>query len=292
MKKLAAAFLAAVFVLAACGDDGSSSSSEAPTPGGSTHRTAVQSSEVQFAGVADGATTVTMETSSGTIRFVLYPEYAPLAVENFCTLAQQGYYDGTGFHRIVNDFIIQGGDGTGTGGESIWGIPFHTERSNYLRHYSGALCMAAADGESDTHLSQFYIVATPAATLDETLLQQLLDAGWRQAAVDAYAQAGGAPHLDNVDTVFGQVIEGMDIVDKIAATSLDDTGAPRRLTTITSVTVNNYPPTARAAEQPAADAFVASPMPEDLSVAQDAANADAQDDAADSSLAWSDSSDA
>ena len=75
---------------------------------------------------ADGEITATINTTLGTIKVKLFPEEAPKAVENFVTHAKNGYYDGIIFHRVIKDFMIQGGDpnGTGMGGESIWGRPF------------------------------------------------------------------------------------------------------------------------------------------------------------------------
>ncbi len=88
--------------------------------------------------------TATIHTSKGDINVVLYDTYAPLAVENFIELSESGYYDNVTFHRVIDDFVIQGGDptGTGMGGESIYGEDFDNEVSPYLKHFSGALCMA------------------------------------------------------------------------------------------------------------------------------------------------------
>lgn len=235
-------FLAGMLLLSGCRQQ-ASPSSEATLVGGSLKRSAVSSTELQFTTPSPEDVFVTLTTDKGSIRLVLYPQYAPLAVENFCTLATQGYYDGTTFHRIVKDFVAQGGDASGTGlsGQSAWGTPFATERSEFLHHYSGALCMAAADGQPDTHLSQFYIVATPQDALDEAALAKVAAAGARDAVVDAYRQAGGAPYLDNTDTVFGQVVDGMDVVDRIAAAAVEEDGTtPKSPVVVQSVTVENY----------------------------------------------------
>lgn len=248
MRKLVATLLVAVFMLGGCGKpqitSGDSSQLQG-TVGGSTRRNLIQSSELQFQAPGPGDVKVTMQTSKGEIQMVLYPQYAPLAVENFCTLASQGYYDQTEFHRIVKDFIIQGGDKdkTGLSGTSAWGTPFQTERSEFLRHYSGALCMAGADGQPDTHLSQFYIMATPQNALDEAALQQLQNAGLRQEVIETYRQAGGAPYLDFTDTVFGQVVEGMDIVDMIANGAVaEESQRPKSPVVIQSIQIENYQP--------------------------------------------------
>ena len=232
-------------LLAGCGRQDAASTSQPSLVGGSTKRGAVYSQQLQFAPPAATDVFVTVKTDKGDVRFVLYPQYAPLAVENFCTLASQGYYDGTAFHRVVADFLVQGGDATGTGrtGSSAWGVPFGVERSAFLHHYSGALCMAAGQGEGNTNLSQFYIVATPQNALDEAALAALLAAGVRQEVVEAYGQAGGAPYLDNTDTVFGQVVEGMDIVDRIASAAVGEDGTtPAVPAVVEGVIVENYTP--------------------------------------------------
>ena len=109
----------------------------------------------------------TIKTNHGEIVIQLFPEQAPKTVENFVGLAKKGYYDGVIFHRVINDFMIQGGDptGTGMGGESIWGAPFEDEFSNELFNIRGALSMANAGPA--TNGSQFFIVQNqnvPAAT--------------------------------------------------------------------------------------------------------------------------------
>ena len=88
-----------------------------------------------------GETVAVIKTEMGDIKLRLFPEEAPKAVENFTTHAKNGYYNGLKFHRVINDFMIQGGDpvGNGTGGESIWGRPFQDEFSINRRNYRGAL---------------------------------------------------------------------------------------------------------------------------------------------------------
>ncbi len=174
-----------------------------------------------------------MKTTMGTISFALFPEQAPKAVENFSTLAKQGYYNGITFHRVIPDFMIQGGDptGTGAGGESIWGQAFEDEFSDRLFNLKGALSMANAG--PNTNGSQFFVVSNE--HLNPQMKVQLPQAGYPQAVIDAYAQ-GGTPWLDGHHTVFGQVLEGMDVV---AAISKVKTAAdkPKVPVTIESITI-------------------------------------------------------
>jgi len=122
------------------------------------------------------------DTDRGLIRVELAADKAPLTVANFVNLAQRGYYDGLKFHRVINDFMVQGGcpQGTGTGGP---GYKFEDEANNGLRHERGVLSMANAG--PNTNGSQFFITHVPC--------------GW----------------LDGKHTVFGKVLEGLDVVDSI-----------------------------------------------------------------------------
>lgn len=158
---------------------------------------------------------INIKTTMGDIKIKLFPEKAPKTVENFLTHIKNGYYNGIIFHRVIPDFMIQCGDptGTGMGGESIWGKPFKDEFSPHLHNYRGALSMANAG--PNTNGSQFFIVQ--ASGCDESMIEQIKRAGWDTEIVDKYAELGGTPWLDNHHTVFGQVTDGMDIVDKIAA---------------------------------------------------------------------------
>lgn len=187
----------------------------------------------QLEGVKEGDTIATIHTNKGDIKVWFFPEYAPKAVENFTTHAKEGYYDGTPFHRVMEGFMIQGGDpeGTGMGGESIWGEPFEVEPSFALRHFRGALCMAKSSQPVSIG-SQFYIVQNNGLSDDEkSQLEQLkaqadtpfyedLTVGqtyWPESVIDEYIEHGGTPALDMQYTVFGQVYEGMDVVDAIAS---------------------------------------------------------------------------
>ena len=155
----------------------------------------------------------TIKTNYGDIKVQLFPEQAPKSVENFVGLAKKGYYDGIIFHRVIPDFMIQGGDptGTGMGGESIYGQQFEDEFSPEVFNMRGALSMANAG--PNTNGSQFFIVQNK--TLDPRMVDQLKQANYPEEVVTAYGN-GGTPWLDFRHTVFGAVSDGMDIVDTIA----------------------------------------------------------------------------
>lgn len=170
-------------------------------------------------------TVVEIKTTAGTMKVKLFKKYAPLAVKNFVKHAQQGYYNNTTFHRVINDFMVQGGDptGTGSGGSSIWkdknskidsGSGFKNEISASLYNIRGALSMANAG--ADTNGSQFFINQN-----HEDVSAQIKESDYPDKIVKAYAK-GGNPSLDGNYTVFGQVIDGMDVVDKIADAEVKD----------------------------------------------------------------------
>ena len=156
---------------------------------------------------------VTVHTNQGDFTLELFPEVAPKTVENFVTHAKNGYYDGVIFHRVIEDFMIQGGDptGTGMGGESIYGRTFEDEFSREAFNLYGTLSMANAG--PNTNGSQFFIVT--AKQVPAQMLKQLKDGGWPEEIVEEYAKVGGTPWLDHRHTVFGRVVEGMDVVLKI-----------------------------------------------------------------------------
>jgi cyclophilin family peptidyl-prolyl cis-trans isomerase len=144
----------------------------------------------------------TLHTSEGSIELELYPDAAPKTVENFERLSREGFYDGVIFHRVIPDFMIQGGDptGTGTGGP---GYEFEDE-FNQHRVVRGALAMANAG--PNTNGSQFFIVTAEAT-----------------------------PWLDGKHTVFGRVTSGMDVVDRISQVERDANDRPRKPVTIERV---------------------------------------------------------
>ena len=149
-----------------------------------------------------------MKTSMGTITLRFFTKQAPLAVANFKGLAAKGYYDGITFHRVMDNFMIQGGDPTGTGysGDSLWGGKFQDEFSPSLRFdHPGILAMA--NSGPGTNGSQFFITQVP------TL------------------------HLNDKHTIFGEVIEGMDVVNAIAKVRTDDKNKPMQPVVIESITI-------------------------------------------------------
>ena len=156
---------------------------------------------------------VTVHTNLGDFTLELFPEVAPKTAENFVTHAKNGYYNGVIFHRVIEDFMIQGGDptGTGMGGESIYGRTFEDEFSREAFNLYGTLSMANAG--PNTNGSQFFIVT--AKQVPAQMLKQLKDGGWPEEIVEEYAKVGGTPWLDHRHTVFGRVVEGMDVVLKI-----------------------------------------------------------------------------
>ena len=176
-------------------------------------------------------TVAVIKTNLGDIKVKFFPEHAPKAVENFITHAKNGYYNGIIFHRVIKDFMIQGGDpqGTGMGGESIWGRSFEDEFDPALHNIRGALSMANAG--PGTNGSQFFIVQ--AASCPEQMLAQMADLedrGFPRECAEDYKALGGTPWLDYRHTVFGQVYEGMDVVDAIADVAVD--GSDRPLTDV------------------------------------------------------------
>lgn len=155
----------------------------------------------------------TFKTNKGDFAIKLFPKQAPKTVENFLGLVAKNYYDGIIFHRVIKDFMIQGGDptGTGMGGQSLWGAPFEDEFSNELFNIRGALSMANAGPA--TNGSQFFIVQNQ--NMPAQMEEQMVAAGYPKEIIEAYQQ-GGTPWLDHRHTVFGQVVSGMEIVDEIA----------------------------------------------------------------------------
>ncbi len=172
-----------------------------------------------------GEDIVVMETNKGTIKIRLFPEQAPKTVENFVGLAEKGYYDGLTFHRVIPNFMIQGGDpaGNGTGGESLWGGTFEDEISMDLSNLPGALAMA--NSGKDTNGSQFFINQVDNSYLNGYENGQLKDCSSRMVSCHA---------------VFGQVFEGMDVVEAITEAETGANDKPVEDVVMETVTVEAY----------------------------------------------------
>ncbi|KAF9495816.1 hypothetical protein BDN71DRAFT_1482468 [Pleurotus eryngii] len=141
--------------------------------------------------------TVALETNMGKIVLELYWDHAPKTCKNFAELAKRGYYNGTVFHRIISDFMVQGGDptGTGRGGTSIYGQKFEDEITPELR-FTGAGILAMANSGPNTNGSQFFITLAP------------------------------TPYLDGKHTIFGRVASGMRVVQRLGAVAVDAQDRP------------------------------------------------------------------
>ena len=196
---------------------------------------------LQLSPLTYGELLVTMHTSLGDILLRFFPTEAPMAVENFLTHAWNGYYDGVIFHRVIPEFMIQGGCplGQGTGGESIWGGNFGWEISTELRHFRGALAMAHT-GAPNSIGSQFYIVQNTSVDpglrsefirlleMQDELFEEFPDGSYvtfgdvfPAESLQYFIDNGGTPHLDwhfsnSPHPVFGHVVSGMHVVDAIA----------------------------------------------------------------------------
>lgn len=180
----------------------------------------------------------------GSIYVKFFSKEAPKAVENFITHAKNGYYDGLTFHRIIEDFMIQGGDptGTGRGGESIWGDDFEDEFNEDLHPYRGALCMA--NSGPNTNGSQFFIVQSKETYNQATLTQieMMQKIKFNKNAIEKYGDVGGTPWLFKSHTVFGQIYEGYDVLDSVAGIDkIDETnGIPTEQVIIESIRIFSY----------------------------------------------------
>ncbi|MCT3038836.1 peptidylprolyl isomerase [Leuconostoc mesenteroides] len=192
--------------------------------------------------IAKNESKLIMKTTYGDITIKLFNKYTPLAVENFITHAKDGYYNNTSFHRVINNFMIQGGDptGTGSGGQSIWkgkdksidsGNGFKNEISTSLYNIRGAVSMANAG--TDTNASQFFIVQNP-----EDVSSGVNPNIYPTKIVNAYKK-GGYPSLDGNYTVFGQVIDGMAVVDKIANAKVSTTSSGEKSKPANPVKITN-----------------------------------------------------
>lgn len=223
----------------------------------------------------------------GDIKVKLFPEAAPYGVQNFIDLANNGYFTGKSIHRVISDFMLQGGslNGDGTGGEAADGGEFYCEINSNMRHFYGALCYANAGGRNTC---QFYIVnnKTPQTEVEKFYEDSITSyveyrdmfseeikkvsegdyyyayfsmqieslensiKGWEfikgkddGSAESKYAEVGGTPSLDGCYTVFGQTVEGFDVIDAISAVEVKENASgevssPVEEILISSVTIH------------------------------------------------------
>ncbi|GJP46581.1 hypothetical protein CLOM_g5850 [Closterium sp. NIES-68] len=145
----------------------------------------------------EAAPEVVLETTMGQITVELYQKHAPKTCRNFLELSRRGYYNGTKFHRVIKDFMAQGGDptGTGRGGESIYGAKFEDEITRELKH-TGAGILSMANAGPNTNGSQFFLTLAP------------------------------TPWLDGKHTIFGRVSHGMEVLKRLGNVQADRTDRP------------------------------------------------------------------
>lgn len=225
-----------------------------------------------------GDTIAILHTNMGDITWRFFPENAPKTVQNFIDLAKAGKYDNTIFHRVINNFMIQGGDyenANGTGGKAANGGQFEDEFCNKLFNIRGSVAMA--NSGKDTNGSQFFINQATAESFSgftsyeeswkvaRNIIAQYVNQN-KQDDISKinglsfynptivpddvkklYEENGGNPHLDGAfnaadkgHTVFAQVIDGMDVVDKIAKTEVDQSNMPKTPVVINSVEITTY----------------------------------------------------
>lgn len=241
----------------------------APVSGGNTGDVKIQSGDIVAEFEIEGY---------GTIKAKLFPDIAPIGVQNFIELAQDGYYTGKNIHRVIDGFMFQGGslNGDGTGGDAAYtgssdsaDTTFGIEVSEDARHFYGAVCYANAGGQNTT---QFYIVNSKTtddpAEYDAVVAQLEEERSKYESGSDGYEyytyyidtysnmadklrnlsdkykEQGGTPSLDDDYTVFGQVVEGFDVIDSISAVevtanSSGETSKPVKDIIIKSVSVYN-----------------------------------------------------
>lgn len=208
---------------------------------------------------------ITMGTGE-TIRIRFFPDEAPKAVYNFKVHAINGYYDGLTFHRVIDNFMIQGGDptATGTGGESVWGTSFEDEFNSNLLNLDGSLSMA--NSGANTNSSQFFINNTNGAAIDWSNYQSIYEmyktnpesfttsyGKWVDMSKvtdkikSLYDENGGNLNLDGAystdgtgHTVFGQVFEGLDVISKIQSCDVDENSKPLTDVVISKVEIITY----------------------------------------------------
>ena len=172
------------------------------------NQTAINGENTKMENTQDTMTVAVFKTNMGSFEAELFPDKAPKAVENFTGLVEKGYYQGVIFHRVIPNFMIQGGDptGTGRGGQSIWGKPFEDEVNTGLEFDSPGI-LAMANAGPNTNGSQFFI--TVAST----------------------------PWLNGHHTIFGKIISGMDVVNSISQVQRNAQDRPLKDVVIEDITI-------------------------------------------------------
>ena len=246
LKKIASFFcvmFVLLFALAGCGDEKTTNTSNtvknSAKEDSKVNVDYVKAAEKQMAMPEVGETIAIFHIQNyGEVKVKFFEKIAPKAVENFVTHAKEGYYNGVIFHRVINEFMIQGGDpeGTGMGGESIWGEDFAEELSLELVPYRGSLCMASRGLQNSPSLgSQFFITQR---NYSDQMVSYLKSYGYPEELIEQYKKYGGdVLSLYRQYTVFGQVYEGMEIVDKIATVATDAMDKPIEDVVIESIEV-------------------------------------------------------
>lgn len=235
----------------------------APASGGNVGDVAIQSGDIVAEFEIDGF---------GTIKAKLFPDIAPIGVQNFIQLAQDGYYTGKNIHRVIDGFMFQGGslNGDGTGGDAAYtggddgSSTFGIEVSENARHFYGALCYANAGGQNST---QFYIVNSKTvddpAEYDNAIEQLKAEREKYEAGSDGYEyytyyidsytkvadklrslsdkykEQGGTPSLDDDYTVFGQVVEGFDVIDSVSAVEVTENSSGEQSKPVNDITIKS-----------------------------------------------------
>lgn len=298
MKKILSVFLTlalamSVLTLSGCkgNEETDNSSTTINTSNSSVDTSSSEEIDISFEGETyfqltlpeEGETIAVLHTNMGDISMKFFPEEAPKAVENFITHAKDGYYDGLTFHRVINNFMIQGGDpvGNGTGGESIWGDSFEDEFSNKLANLYGSVAMA--NSGPNTNGSQFFINQMhdgSSISWDEIKSTYEQTTGYLASLTDEYSEEevdmiknqyytsfcnpdlisdeikalyqkfggnyfldGSANDLGRGHTVFAQVYDGFDVVNKIASVEVDsENNKPLGSVVINSIDITEYKP--------------------------------------------------
>lgn len=252
VRKTAAVILCCMMMIGAagCGDDSPSGKKDSGKDKEYSAAEVADDDVLNYTAPKEGEEIAVMTVKDyGEIKFKLFPELCPKGVDNFKQLVEKGYYDGLTFHRVIEDFMIQGGDpeGTGRGGESVWGGSFDGGVTPGLYHFTGALAYANSAGPS-TDGSQFYIVTGPESYSDGNA-QQYVDAyvqagiNMPDEAVENYKKNGGAWHLDGFAgnyTIFGQVIDGLDVAEEISKVSTGENDKPETDVVIEKITIEEY----------------------------------------------------